>query len=152
MYTEKLLLSWDDIHADIEHLRHKCSSENLGYDWVIGITVGGLIPLALIAKALETRNVTTISAHSYDNTNTRGALKIEVLPQIELEGKRILLIDEIADSGVTLHTIREHLQNTQHPEVVHTATLCMREDRCKFPPDMYARVVHQWVVFPWDAS
>lgn len=151
MQNEKLTLSWDDVRTDVEHLRSKCAEQHLPYDWVIGITVGGLIPLALIAKALHTRNVTTISAQSYGSNDTRGTLQINVLPQLDLHGKRILLIDEIADSGITLNNIRTHLKESQHPEVVHTAALCVREDRCKHMPDMFSRAVSQWVVFPWDA-
>jgi hypoxanthine phosphoribosyltransferase len=152
METEKLSLSWSDVSSDIEQLRAQCTEREISYDWVIGITVGGLIPLALLAKALQTRHVTTISAHSYDALDVRGAVSIDVLPAISLTGKKVLLVDEIADSGKTLHEIKKMLVQNHTPALVDTATLCLREDRCQHIPDMYARKVRTWVTFPWDSS
>ncbi len=150
MEIEKLPLSWSDVTYDIEHLKHQCIERGISYDWIIGITVGGLIPLAFLAKALRTQHVTTISAHSYDAHDVRGAVSIEVLPAILLSGKKVLLVDEIADTGKTLRAIKETLERDHAPALVHTATLCLREDRCEHTPDMYARKVRTWVTFPWD--
>lgn len=152
MEIQKLPLSWGDVHDDIERLRAQCAEQGVSYDWIIGITVGGLVPLALLAKALQTRHVTTISAHSYDEHDVRGRVCIDVLPALSLTGKKVLLVDEIADSGKTLHEIKTLLERNHAPATVHTATLCLRVDRCQHTPDIYAREVHTWVTFPWDRS
>jgi uncharacterized protein len=147
---KKLHLTWSTVHADAKKIVRKVQKSTFKPDWIIGITTGGLFPLAYVAKGLKTRSVSTITASSYNEKNQRGSLSIHALPHIELKGKHILLIDEIADSGETLRIIKETLIKKQRAASVITAVLCMRSDHCTTKPDIYARAVTQWVVFPWD--
>src|SRR3989344_6463505 len=71
---------------------------------LICITVGGIIPLALLADEFGTKNIATVSARSYSKKR-QGKLRITSLPEIDLRGKRVLLVDEIADRGTTLKRI-----------------------------------------------
>ncbi|MFM2414451.1 MAG: hypothetical protein RI911_144 [Candidatus Parcubacteria bacterium] len=150
MTDGKLVLSWGDVAHDVALLRDKITSSCVTYDWVIGIAVGGLIPLALIAKELQTKKVTTVSASSYNEASERGELTIHAMPHSNLHNAHILLVDEIADSGETLQSIKRTLMEECGAASVTTATLCVRTDHCAANPDFFAREVTQWVMFPWD--
>jgi hypoxanthine phosphoribosyltransferase len=149
--SEKMYLSWEDVKGDAQKIATAVVESGKQIDWIIGVTVGGLIPLAFIAKALKTQHVTTISARSYTVDDTPAALQVLVLPQVSLTGKHVLLVDEIADSGATLVELKALLMSAYAPASVTTATVCVNTLRCKHQPDIAARPVTQWVVFPWGS-
>jgi hypoxanthine phosphoribosyltransferase len=153
MNTEqKLHITWKTLNDDVLKLAQMLRENNVSPDWIFGITTGGLIPLALLAKQLKTRNVTTVTASSYDENNVRGAVHIKALPDISLAEKNVLLVDEIADSGETLRAIKNELLRLHPRTTITTAVLCVRTDHCTYLPDFSARNVTEWVVFPWDSE
>lgn len=117
--------------------------------YLIGITVSGLYPLALIAEEFKTKDVAVVSARSYSKRR-QGKLKITALPQVNLRGKRVLLVDEITDRGTTLRRVSEILRKNYKVKEVKTATLVVNKSHCEFWPDFYVKTVDTWVVFPWD--
>ena len=118
---------------------------------MIGITKGGLAPLALLAERLHINRIITISANSYDGQQ-RGRLNITYLPEIDLSGQNILLIDEIVGTGETLRHISEILINDYKVRKLKTVTMVAGKDKHSFHPDFFAAEVDNWIVFPWEKS
>jgi len=146
-------LSWEDIENITDKLADKIKATGFKPDYVIGITTGGLIPLYFLAKKLDDiDNILTISATSYDKDRKKD-LKILYLPKIDLSGKKILLIDEIAETGDTLKNISDIIIKQYKVGELKTVTLGVNKDKCKFYPDFYA-VEEQgdWTVFPWEKN
>ena len=122
-------------------------------DHLVGVALGGLVPLTLISRELGVANVSVIRARSYDaDSHQRKELIIDELPEIDLSGKQVLLIDEIADSGETLKKVSELLRERSHAEVIKTATLVVHATRCSACPDFSVMKTDEWVVFPWEAD
>ena len=146
-----IVLTWDEVHALAGQCADEVSGRTFKPDCVIGITMGGVIPAAMIAEQFKTRNFITISAESYHNKE-QGELKITYLPTIDLAGKKILLVDEIADSGATMKKIVEILQKEYKPKEIVTVALVVNSDNCTFRPDVFATEVREWVHFPWETN
>lgn len=144
-------LSWDDVEKITDELADKIKTSNFKPDYIIGITTGGLIPLYFLAKKLDDMdNILTVSATSYDKDRKKN-LRILYLPKVDLSNKKVLLVDEIAETGDTLKAISEILINQYKVGELKTVTLGVNKDKCKFYPDFYiVEEKGEWLVFPWE--
>lgn len=142
-------LSWEEINKITVELIKKIKISGFKPDYLVGITVGGLIPLGLLAKGLDMNTLVTVSAHSYKGQE-RGNLNITYLPSIDLTGKKVLLIDEIVESGETLRQISQILLDQYKASELKTAVFVINKNKCKFMPDFYNLETTEWVVFPWE--
>ena len=142
-------ISWGEIEEATERLGTSISSSGFEPEFLIGITLGGLIPLTLLAKQLKIKDVLTIHAHSYEKTEKKDLL-IKYPPNADLRGKRVLLVDEIADTGETLRAISKILTE-EYGAILKTAVL-VRKKTCSFTPDFSVIETDAWVVFPWEKS
>jgi len=110
-------------------------------DEVFGIQLGGVVPAVLVAKRL---NHPAVSAMELDN------LGIPVYKKFSHE--RILIVDDIIDSGETMNTLHEYFQY-HYPEVdIRTAGLIYKSNTSKHKPDYYGMDMecNDWIVFPWE--
>ncbi len=143
-------LSWEEVESIAEKLAQKIKKSSFQPDYIIGITTGGLFPLALLAKELEIEKILTFSA------KTSGSEKIKKLhiiytPNIDLRNKKVLLVDEIVETGITLRKIVETMVEKYNVSELKTATLGVNKDRCLFYPDYYVFFEKgEWVRFPWE--
>lgn len=143
-------LSWGDIEEITDELADKIKASGFEADYIIGITTGGLIPLYFLSKKLDIDNILTISANSYEKEKQKK-LEITYLPEIDLDNKKILLVDEITETGTSLKGIIDAVKDKYKITEVKTATLCVNTDKCKFYPDFHViEEKGEWIVFPWE--
>lgn len=147
------MLSWGRIERLAMQLAEKIEASGFKPEILVGIAIGGLVPLALLARELDVRNVVTVTARSYDNkTKLQGEIVISHMPEVHLRGKRVLLVDEMADSGGTLKVISGILTSRYEVDELKIATLVVNKENCTFPPDFSVLSVDRWVNFPWEES
>ena len=143
-------LSWDDIVDLGKQLASAVNASGFQPDAIVGIAIGGLVPATLLARALHVKDVTTITSRSYNEKDEQGELQISHVPR-DLEGKRVLLVDEIADSGKTLGAVAAILREKTGLKDLKTAVLVTNTKNCTLPADFSVMNVDRWVDFPWDA-
>lgn len=115
---------------------------------LIGIARGGLTLSHAIAEGLNIRNIQTLSTELYDTTKKRDALSIKGFCEFG-DAKRVLVVDDIADSGETLKAIMEML-HTRHPKVeFKTATLFYKKTSV-YEPDFWINEADDWIDFFWE--
>ncbi len=145
-------ISWDKLEGLAAQLARAIKASGFKPDYLVGIAMGGLIPLALVAERLKVKNVATVSARSYDEkTKKRGKLVISHVPRLQARGKKILLVDEIADTGETFKAVSKVLRKKCGAGDIKTAAIVVNTTRCRILPDFSVMNVDRWVVFPWDA-
>src|SRR3989338_3448070 len=148
---EKKYFSWEDISTLSEELALKIKASGFAPDYLVGITVGGLIPLGLLAKKFNTNAVVTVSASSYSDANKKmGKPTVWNLPALDLSGKKVLLIDEIAETGETLEVVKGELIEKCSARLIKTAVLGINKTKCTITPDFYVFSEDTWIVFPWE--
>jgi hypoxanthine phosphoribosyltransferase len=116
-------------------------------DVVVGIAAAGVIPGAVVAAILD-REFYAIKITRRDNdggTRRRPEILSAAPPQVA--GVKVLLVDEICDSGDTLRLALAAVRDVG-PADVRTATSLVHEGA--FEPDYYALATDATVVFPWD--
>ena len=144
------ILSWDEITRATDKLGKSILASGFKPDYLIGIATGGLIPLSFLSKQLKQKNVFAINAHSYIRTE-KGKLIIKYIPDAQLRGKKVLIIDEIAETGDTLQKICAAVAKKYKGAEVKTATIAVNTDRCKFYPDFYTlKTPGVFTLFPWE--
>jgi len=144
-------VSWDQIHRDARALAWRLDGKGPdGGQWraVVGVTRGGLVPAAIVARELDIRVVDTVSVKSYNHQSQMDP-KVIKFPQAELmgDGAGILIVDDLVDSGKTLEVVR-----ALYPRA-HYATVYAKPSG-KPMVDTYVTEVSQdtWIFFPWDMA
>jgi len=122
--------------------------------WRGGTPVGIAVHEFLLYKGINTYH-TVLKATSYTGIGERTTVQIEhsesLLKIIKAKAK-VLLIDDIFDSGSTIRELRALVQKkTPH---IKTATLYYKykdgKNRPAHSPDFYVRKTRKWVVFPHE--
>lgn len=148
-----LTFTWQDIERDMVELGKQVAASGFAPDMLLGITRGGLVPLGLMARELDNRNIASITAQSYAGTD-RGELSITNAPGIGLAGKKVLLVDELADSGITLDKVKSFIQEKYQPLEVRTAVGYVKKGVCEIYPDFFVAEIpddkNYWIYFPWE--
>lgn len=97
---------------------------------LIGILNGAFIFLADLARAIDLElEVDFIRVASYgDATSTTGTITLSKKPELELQGKDILLVEDIVDTGTTMHWLYDYFARYE-PASVKTCTLIDKHER-----------------------
>lgn len=116
---------------------------------IVAVARGGWIPARLLLDFRSTKDVANIKIEGYTEINQQQVDPIISQPLgISVEGKTLLVVDDIADSGKSLKLAIEHLKEAG-AAVVKTATL-YHKPWSIVTPDYLVRQTDVWVVFPWE--
>ena len=142
-YRKSFPVSWDQLHRDAKALAWRLA-EMGPWECVVAVTRGGLVPAAIIARELEIRMIDTVCVASYAHQNQGG---IEVIKRADVSGKKVLIVDDLVDTGRTAKVVREML-----PEAHFASVYAKPEGRPMV--DSYITEVSQdtWIFFPWDTE
>jgi uncharacterized protein len=143
-------LSWLEVETAAHQLAQKIKDSGFDPDCLIGITTGGLFPLAMLAKRIKDKSIYTITTkRHWDDKN--DWIDIKYMPDVDLQGKSVLLIDEITHVGTTIQTVAEVLRTQYKVSVVKTATLAANHDVTDSRPDYHVLAEQSdWLLFPWE--
>ncbi|MFQ5623268.1 MAG: xanthine phosphoribosyltransferase [Paracoccaceae bacterium] len=144
-------VSWDQIHRDARALAWRLDGhgpDNGARKGIVAVTRGGMAPAMIVARELDIRTVDTISIKSYDHQSRSDAVVLKS-PDAELmgDGKGILIIDDLVDTGKTLEIVRKN-----YP-AAHFATVYAKP-KGRGMVDTFITEVSQdtWIFFPWDMA
>jgi hypoxanthine phosphoribosyltransferase len=116
-------------------------------DVVVGIAAAGVIPGAVIAAMLQREFHAIKITRREDDDGVRERPEILSAAPPQVAERRVLLVDEICDSGDTIRLALAAVRDVQ-PSEVRTATSLVREGG--YEPDYYALSTDATVIFPWD--
>jgi hypoxanthine phosphoribosyltransferase len=163
----KIYYTWSDVEHHTQEILRQICSDSWRPDYVVGLTRGGLVPANLISQYLGCR-METLKVSLRDDTECESNLWMaEDAFGHEMERpKRILIVDDINDTGATLNYIREDWpsgcfpDNPRWTEVwgsnVRVAVLVDNESSKSEIPVSYSAVdlnkaeQDSWIVFPWE--
>ncbi len=150
--SERDIVSWEALDGLVLDLAEQLAGET--FDVMLAITRGGLVPAGMLAYRLRIRNILIAAVAYYDDHGVPGPhptfLQFPADPL--LRGQRVLIVDEVWDSGTTIHAVTERvLQAGGRPT---TAVLHYKPERSKVPgrPDVNAVETNAWVVYPFKAG
>jgi hypoxanthine phosphoribosyltransferase len=146
------VVTWEDLDRLVAQLAEQLGHEP--FDVMLAITRGGLVPAGMLAYRLRIRNILVAAVEFYDDQGQPGPrptfLQFPADPL--LRGQRVLIVDEVWDSGTTIHAVTQRVQ--QAGGIPTTAVLHWKPERSAVPgePDVYAVTTDAWVVYPFKAG
>jgi xanthine phosphoribosyltransferase len=143
-------VSWDQFHRDARALAWRLSGAG-PFEAIVCITRGGLVPAAIVCRELGLRLIETVCIASYHDYKNQSELQVikEISPAVRAigdgQGKGVLIIDDLVDTGKTAKVVRAMLPNA------HFATVYAKPAG-RPVVDTFITEVSQdtWIFFPWD--
>ena len=115
---------------------------------IVGIARGGLTLSHCVAEGLNIREVQTIRTELYDVTCKRE--KISLFGNCDFQNvKRVIVLDDIADSGETLKEIMSYLESSFNGIEFKSATLFYKQTSM-YEPHFWVNEAHNWIEFFWE--
>lgn len=147
---ERERLTWDAFGQACRDLARRVLDSGFVPEVVVAIARGGLLPAGAIAYGLGVKNCGAMNVEFYTGVGTVLERPEVLPPELDmsyLAGRRVLLVDDVADSGRTLQLAVRLLtdQGAQvRSAVVYTKPTTVQE------PDYSWRRTSLWIDFPWS--
>lgn len=128
---EKVLLSTEDLNKRIQELGQQISTDYDGKEiLMIGVLRGAVIFMADLARAIKvpvTLDFMSVSSYGVSTTSSGVVRILKDLDQ-DVEGKHLLVVEDIIDSGLTLNYLLKNLKSRK-PASARICTLLSKPDR-----------------------
>jgi len=147
---KSILLSWEELHRDAKALARRLLE--LGpWTGIVAVTRGGLVPAAIVARALDIRLIETVGTIGYaaDEYNPRQATAAKVIksPSDAGDGKGWLVVDDLVDTGRTFRLLRQMLPKAHFAAVYAKPLGRPVVDSCVTEVSQ-----DTWIYFPWESG
>ena len=151
MTDEREVLGWLEFGDASRDLAREVLASGFEPEVVVAIARGGLLLAGSIAYALGVKSCGALNVEFYTGVGERLTDPVVLPPMLDeqsLAGKRVLLVDDVSDSGRTLALVRELVGASGAR--VKTVTLYTKPGTV-LVPDYYWKSTSQWITFPWSA-
>ena len=143
--------TWNQIYAMLRSQAEKIRRSGFKPEIIVGITRGGWVPARILSDFLEILDLAVVRVEFYLGVaETRDEPVMTQGVSAVVKDKKMLLVDDVADTGKSLRLVREHIRQQGAAEV-RIATVYYKPFSI-VTPDYYEKETRRWVVFPWDAK
>jgi hypoxanthine phosphoribosyltransferase len=149
-----LYVSWDEYHMLIERLALKIHASHWEFDQILCLARGGLRPGDVISRVFD-KPLAIMSTSSYraEEGTIQGRLdmaKYITMPKGDLAG-RVLLVDDLSDSGVTLRAVVDRLRGMDTIRELRSAVIWTKGVSA-YTPDYYVELLptSPWIHQPFE--
>ncbi|GAB6944700.1 phosphoribosyltransferase [Vulcanisaeta sp. JCM 14467] len=149
------LVGWDEIAEWARILSMKIKDSGWLPDIVVAIARGGYAPARLVCDYLGITDLISLQVVHWPSTAQAAEKAYIKYPlTVDLSGRRVLVIDDIVDTGDSIQLAKEHIERNNKNVEVRTAALQWISTVAKFKPDYWAIEVKDWVwfVYPWNIT
>lgn len=141
--------TWDEIYEFLLNITDKIKESGFKPDLIVGISRGGWPPARIISDLLENPKLANVAAEFYVGVaETKGEPTVTQPVSASVEGKKVLVVDDVADTGKSLRLVRSHLKKKGATEV--RITTIYYKPWSVLVPDYYEKETSSWIVFPWE--
>jgi hypoxanthine phosphoribosyltransferase len=145
--------TWEDVDRWADRLEELVRAADARPDTLVGLTRGGWVPSRLLSDRLGVKRLVSVRAQHWGVTATPdGAATLSEGLSGPIAGEKVLVVDDITDTGESLRLAVEHVR-AAGPARVESATF-LHIAHSKHVPTYYAEEIPRdawvWIVFPWN--
>lgn len=141
--------SWDELHLHILKLSRLIRESGYKPDIIVGIARGGWIVARLLSDLLDVPDIASIRIEFYKDIAETSRSPIITQPvSTSVRGKRVLVADDVSDTGSSLNAAVKHLIDEGADEI-RVATVHVKP-WTTFIPDYFVVKTDAWIIYPWE--
>lgn len=149
MQIKYLSVTWKNYHTLSQKIAATILSHEKPFDIIVAIGRGGLTFGHLLSDFLRIP-ISSITIQSYTDIQKQGEVHITDGLSLGIANKRVLLVDDIADTGTTLKRAIDYLKEFL-PIHITTATLFYKP-HSTLRPDYFAKQTKSWILQPFETT
>ncbi|MFB6093501.1 MAG: phosphoribosyltransferase [Halanaeroarchaeum sp.] len=144
--------NWEYIYGLARDVADQVKADEFEPDVIVALARGGWFAGRVLCDFLGLDDLTSLKMEHYVGTAEQsGEPEIRYpMPEGSVEGKDVLIVDDIADTGGSIERAHEYVTDREAEEV-RTATLQLLQTS-EFEPDFVGERLEQWawIVYPWN--
>ena len=152
MATERERMTWAELGTGTRELAAQVAADGYEPDLIIGIARGGLLIAGALSYAIDVKNVFTMNVEFYTGVDERLPVPMLLPPVpdlVDLHHEKVLVADDVADTGETLRLVKDFLAG-KVGEV--RAAVLYEKPRSTVSCEYVWRRTDRWIDFPWSAE
>ena len=145
------IVTFNEVYEMVEKVSNDVKNSGYKTTTIVGLARGAWIPARLMCDFMGITDLISLKVEHWLQTGkTKDEATIRYPLTANLKGKRLLVIDDITDTGKSLITSTEYLRAFD-PEAIRVATM-QYIPQSKFKPDYFADEVKVWTwfIYPWN--
>lgn len=148
--TKYELFSWEEFGQHVLALAKSIIQSGEEFDVLVALARGGTAIARPLADLCGIKEISSMQIEFYTGVNetAKSPVITQSLP-VKVRDQKVLVVDDIADSGETLK-IADHYLTMHGVSEIKTATL-ITKPWTKYQPDHSAYESSAWVIFPWES-
>ena len=143
-------MDWNLFYNLARKVAKKINDSGYIPDLIVGLARGGWVLARILCDLIGVKDLVSLKVEHWGVTATPdGKAKLKYPFKVDLNGKNVLIVDDITDTGESMLIAVEYIQSL-NPSEIRTAAL--RHITCsKFMPDYFGEEISwRWVIFPWN--
>jgi len=146
------IVTFADVYAMVKKISREVEASGYDPTTIIGLARGGWVPARLMCDFLGITDLISLKTEHWLQTGkTKDEATVRYPLTTNLNGKRVLIIDDITDTGKSLIIAQDYVHKHCCPETVKVATMqYLPQSQCH--PDFFAEEVKVWTwfIYPWN--
>lgn len=144
------LIGWDRFRELARRLALAVRDAGFRPDMIVAIGRGGYLPARILSDHLDIFDLASVKIEHYRGAHRERVARVRYPLNADIGGRRVLLVDDVSDSGDTFEVAVRHLRECGEPTALKTAVL-HHKTVASVTPDFYAEAVREWrwIVYPW---
>ncbi|EIC27918.1 MULTISPECIES: phosphoribosyltransferase [Methylomicrobium] len=147
------LVTWEEVYRLCREAARKIRTAGAPVDMIVAIARGGYIPGRLLSDMLGVSDLTALKIEHYRGAQKQREVLVKYPLNADINGRDVLLVDDVCDSGETFAVAVEHLRRSGTSRSLHTAAMQLKTVS-EFVPDHYAGTIGEWrwIIYPWAVN
>jgi hypoxanthine phosphoribosyltransferase len=148
--VDRETLTYEDFGRAARELAQQVADSGFEPDIILSIARGGLFLGGALGYALDVKNLFVLNVEFYTGVDERLELPVVLPPTldvVDLTGTKVLIADDVADTGKTLELVKEFCAG--HVTEVRTAVV-YEKPRSIVRCDFAWKRTDAWINFPWS--
>jgi uncharacterized protein len=153
MGTPCEVVTWNRVYAMGRKLARQVRASGYRPDIIVAVGRGGYVPARILSDFLDLADMSGFKIEHYQAARKGAEARVRYPLSADVAGRRVLLVDDVSDSGDTLAVAHDHLRRRGAPAEVRSAVLHHKTVSSRVP-DYYARKVvkWRWIIYPWAVA